>query len=74
LPVDLLPSHCLSIRPVGTKSGAAVEHMAAAFRALPVPVVGRIEDGCLKFDLRCLDDEAAFLGQLAQLALGTAPS
>ncbi len=74
LPVDLLPSHCLSIRPVGAKSGAAVEHMATAFRSLPVPVVGRIEDGRLKFDLRCLDDEAAFLDQLAQLAPGTTSS
>jgi L-seryl-tRNA(Ser) seleniumtransferase len=70
LPVDLLPSHCLSIRPVGTKSGGAVERLSAAFRALPVPVVGRIEDDRLKFDLRCLDDEDGLVEQLSQLNFG----
>jgi L-seryl-tRNA(Ser) seleniumtransferase len=35
-----------------------------------VPVVGRIEDGCLKFDLRCLDDEDGFVEQLSQLNFG----
>ncbi|TXL79448.1 L-seryl-tRNA(Sec) selenium transferase [Vineibacter terrae] len=69
LPVDLLPSHCLSIKATGTRSGAAVERLAAAFRALPMPVVGRIEDGCLKLDLRCLEDEAAFIAQLAHLKM-----
>jgi L-seryl-tRNA(Ser) seleniumtransferase len=69
LPVDLLPSHCLSMRMLGTRSGGAVERLAAAFRALPSPVVGRIEDGCLKFDLRCLEDEAGFISQLAGLVL-----
>jgi L-seryl-tRNA(Ser) seleniumtransferase len=69
LPVDLLPSHCLSMRMLGTRSGGAVERLAAAFRALPSPVVGRIEDGCLKFDLRCLEDEAGFVSQLAGLVL-----
>lgn len=69
LPVDLLPSHCLSLKTVGKKSGAAVERLAAAFRALPVPVIGRIEDDRLKFDLRCLEDEAGFVAQLAQLKI-----
>ena len=27
-------------------------------RALPLPVIGRIADGALLLDLRCLDDEA----------------
>jgi L-seryl-tRNA(Ser) seleniumtransferase len=36
---------------------------------LPIPVVGRLEDGALRFDLRCLEDEPAFLGQLALLKL-----
>jgi L-seryl-tRNA(Ser) seleniumtransferase len=67
LPVDLLPSHCLSIRARGAKGGGAVERLAAAFRALPVPVVGRIEDDALKLDLRCLEDEGGFVGQLAHL-------
>jgi L-seryl-tRNA(Ser) seleniumtransferase len=43
--------------------------MADAFRALPIPVIGRIRDGMLLFDLRTLDDEAAFAGQLGGLVL-----
>ncbi|MFI4986051.1 MAG: hypothetical protein ACHQF3_01285, partial [Alphaproteobacteria bacterium] len=38
------------------------------FRALPIPVIGRLDDGRLKLDLRCLDDEQAFAEQLARLA------
>jgi L-seryl-tRNA(Ser) seleniumtransferase len=41
--------------------------MAAAFRALPIPVIGRIEDQALIFDLRCLEDEAGFVRNLAAL-------
>jgi L-seryl-tRNA(Ser) seleniumtransferase len=72
LPIDLLASHCLAIRASGTKSGGAVERIAAAFRALPTPVIGRIEDDTLKFDLRCLEDEDGFVAQLAQLKVGGA--
>ena len=38
---------------------------------LPVPVIGRIEDGQLRLDMRCLDGaaaEAAFVAQLPALA------
>ena len=35
--------------------------------ALPVPVLGRIQDGALVLDLRCLEDEAGFLAQLERL-------
>jgi len=66
LPVDLLPSACLSLRPQA-KGGRALNRLAAAFRELPVPVIGRIEDGALRFDLRCLEDEAGFLSQLRLL-------
>jgi L-seryl-tRNA(Ser) seleniumtransferase len=40
-----------------------------AFRRLPVPVVGRIEDRALIFDLRCLEDEKGFVANLASLDL-----
>ena len=65
LPVSLLPSSALALRPVtAEKSGSAVEALARAMRALPIPVIGRIEAGKLVLDLRCLEDEAGFLGQL----------
>jgi L-seryl-tRNA(Ser) seleniumtransferase len=38
-----------------------------ALRNLPVPVVGRIENAALILDLRCLDDEVAFVANLAKL-------
>jgi len=66
LPVDLLASWCLALRP-RQAGGTALARLAAQFRALPVPVIGRAEDGCLKFDLRCLDDEAVFTQQLSRL-------
>ncbi len=66
LPVDLLMSRALRIAPRGGR-GKVLERLAGAFRQLPVPVVGRIADGALLFDLRCLDDEAGFAAQLAQL-------
>ena len=44
--------------------------LARALRKLPIPVIGRIEGGRVLLDLRCLEDEAAFLGQLPALAAG----
>ncbi|MGH8588977.1 MAG: L-seryl-tRNA(Sec) selenium transferase, partial [Gammaproteobacteria bacterium] len=67
LPIDRLESWCLVLRPKRS-GGAALARLAAAFRALPIPVIGRIEDGCLRFDLRCLDDHDAFVEQLSRLA------
>jgi L-seryl-tRNA(Ser) seleniumtransferase len=34
-----------------------------------VPVIGHISDGAFILDLRCLDDEAAFIAQLDRLQL-----
>jgi L-seryl-tRNA(Ser) seleniumtransferase len=69
LPVDVLPSACLAITPTiqGRGAGTALNKLAAALRALPKPVIGRIEDGALVLDLRCLEDEMGFLEQLGQL-------
>ncbi|HWI35310.1 MAG TPA: L-seryl-tRNA(Sec) selenium transferase [Burkholderiales bacterium] len=55
-----VPSAGLAIRPGNAK-------VAAAFRALPLPVIGRIHDGAFILDLRCLEDEAAFVAQLDKL-------
>ena len=66
LPVDLLPSFALAIRVPG-KKGGGLDRLADAFRCLPIPVIGRIADDTLFFDLRTLDDEAAFAAQLDKL-------
>ena len=66
MPVDLLPSAALAMTLPGTR-GKALERFAAHFRALPVPVIGRIADGAFVLDFRCLDNEAGFIEQLALL-------
>ncbi|NEX64898.1 L-seryl-tRNA(Sec) selenium transferase [Noviherbaspirillum galbum] len=67
LPVNLLSSVALRMVPTGGKrvAGRALEGLAATFRALPVPVIGRIADGAFLLDLRCLEDEAEFIGLFA---------
>jgi L-seryl-tRNA(Ser) seleniumtransferase len=71
LPLETLPSAALAIRPAGRKgTGSRLEALAAAFRGLPVPVIGRIRDGALLLDLRCLDDEEGFVDQLETLQVG----
>jgi len=71
LPVDLLESTALSIRPLkeGHSSGDLVNKIAESFRALPAPVIGRVQKGAFLLDLRCLIDEAAFSAQLEKLDL-----
>ncbi|MFN4090897.1 MAG: aminotransferase class V-fold PLP-dependent enzyme, partial [Alphaproteobacteria bacterium] len=65
LPVDRLDSAALRLAPSpGRGLGRRLERLAAAFRGLPVPAIGRIADDALLFDLRCLEDEAGFLAQM----------
>jgi L-seryl-tRNA(Ser) seleniumtransferase len=68
LPVQRLPSAALVIRTAGRKD-RDLQAIAAAFRRLPVPVVGRIGEAALHFDCRCLEDEDAFIAQLDALSL-----
>ncbi|MDE1146486.1 MAG: L-seryl-tRNA(Sec) selenium transferase [Azospirillaceae bacterium] len=65
LPLDTLPSAGLAI----TAGGHALNALAAAFRALPRPVIGHITEGRLVLDLRCLRDEDAFVANLAGLSV-----
>ena len=71
LPSERLPSFALALRPCGEprKATVRVEALSRAFRSLPVPVVGRVRDGVLYFDLRCLDHEQGFLDQLEHLRM-----
>ena len=69
LPVDSLPSAGIAIETPGRSKGSGAQRLANAFRALPVPVIGRVNEGAFVIDLRCLDDEAGFTAQLAQLKL-----
>jgi len=64
LPVDLLPSFAVTI------AGSGLDALAAAWRALPRPVIGRIAQQLLWLDCRCLEaaDEAALLRQFADCA------
>ena len=63
LPVDRLPSAALTLTPRDGR-GSRLEALAARWRQLPVPVIGRIYDGRLWLDLRCLEDEPRFMEML----------
>ena len=52
------------ISSVGLALHPGNQKLAARLRALPIPVIGRLQDGALILDLRCLEDEAGFAGQL----------
>ncbi|PUZ08619.1 L-seryl-tRNA(Sec) selenium transferase, partial [Cronobacter sakazakii] len=65
LPVDRLPGAALTFTPRDGR-GSRLEALAARWRRLPVPVIGRLGDGRLWLDLRCLEDEAGLMEMLLQ--------
>jgi L-seryl-tRNA(Ser) seleniumtransferase len=72
LPLETIPSIAIAIQPKPPASGGRhLEALSRRLRALPVPIIGRIEKGALLLDLRCLDDEAGFIGMLARLSSAT---
>jgi L-seryl-tRNA(Ser) seleniumtransferase len=68
LPLETIEGAGLSIR--ASAGGRAIEDLARSFRALPTPVIGRIERDRLVLDFRCLTDEEAFLSNLSHLRNG----
>ena len=61
LPLATLPSFAVAL------GGQGLQALAARLRGLARPVIGRIHDGALLLDMRCLEDEAGFLANLEQL-------
>jgi L-seryl-tRNA(Ser) seleniumtransferase len=66
LPLEGIPSAGLAIRPVRGR-GSVVNALSSVLRRLPIPVVGHISDQALVLDMRCLEDEAAFVRNLSAL-------
>ena len=60
LPLATISSAGLAVRPK-SGSGEALNELATALRGLPRPVIGRIADGALVLDLRCLEEEERFV-------------
>ena len=74
LPVDTRSSAGIALRPPIHRghrpSGRRVEALAATLRALPTPIIGRIRDGALVLDLRCLERESDLLDAITPLLDG----
>ncbi len=60
LPVDRLPSTALCVASGSIKPKSVMN----ALRSLAIPVIGRIHDDKVWLDMRCLEDETAFLSVL----------
>lgn len=64
LPVERLPGSALTLTP-RDGSGSTLLALAARLRAGEVPLIGRIYQGRLWFDLRALEDEALFIRMMS---------
>ena len=67
--MEVLPSAALSITAANGED-EPLRALAAHFRKLPKPIIGRLHNGALLLDLRCLEaiHEDAFLEQLLELS------
>ena len=72
LPVNVISGFALKITPNKT-SDSHLTQLALKFRMLKIPVLGRIHDGSLYFDLRTLDALEPLVSQLQFLAPRTNP-
>ena len=70
LPTETIASAGIALRVRGERSsGRALATLVTAFRKLERPVIGRVENDAFVLDLRCLEDEAAFLRNLSTLRM-----
>lgn len=60
------PTHRVASAGIALRPGG--ERLAARFRTLPIAVIGRLHEGALILDLRCLEDESRFAAQLTAAA------
>lgn len=68
LPTHTIPSQGIAIR-ANNGEDKSLQRLERAFRSLPTPVLGRIHDGRIIFDLRTLDDSQLLLRQIGALQL-----
>lgn len=66
VPVDTLASVAIKISPTA-ESSASISRLSQSFRELPRPVIGRVHDGALWFDLRCLESATDLCDAVGQL-------
>jgi L-seryl-tRNA(Ser) seleniumtransferase len=67
LPLVTIASAGVALRSARGRGTRALNILAASFRQLPLPVIGRIENNALIFDMRCLNDEQGFVANLKTL-------
>lgn len=65
LPLETIASAGLAI--TSKRKSRELERLSTSLRQLPRPVIGRIEKDRLVLDLRCMDEEEAFLSNLQRL-------
>ena len=66
LPTASIPSHAVAITALDGND-ESLRKLSQNLRELPVPVIGRIHNGSILLDLRCLEEEQDFLDQLELL-------
>jgi L-seryl-tRNA(Ser) seleniumtransferase len=69
-PVHKIASAAIRIAPASSKK--SMDKLGAQLRSLPVPVLGRMSNNALFLDVRCLEDEAAFLNNLQRITKSSA--
>ena len=72
-PTATIPSAGLILQPL-RRGDRVLRSFARALRELPVPVIGRLHQGSVLLDLRCLDEDHALIRQLERLGPGRTSS